>query len=34
MKNPDITVRECDYASLEDRNAIGILINASLKVRD
>jgi ribosomal protein S18 acetylase RimI-like enzyme len=28
MKNPDITVRECDYASLEDRNAIGILINA------
>ncbi|MDR2621462.1 MAG: GNAT family N-acetyltransferase [Dysgonamonadaceae bacterium] len=28
MKNPDITVRECDYANPEDRNAIGKLINA------
>jgi ribosomal protein S18 acetylase RimI-like enzyme len=28
MKIPDITVRECDYASPEDRNAIGLLINA------
>ncbi|MDR1631626.1 MAG: GNAT family N-acetyltransferase [Dysgonamonadaceae bacterium] len=28
MKNLDVTVRECDYANPEDRNAIGVLINA------
>jgi ribosomal protein S18 acetylase RimI-like enzyme len=28
MKNPDVTVRACDYANPEDRNAIGVLINA------
>jgi ribosomal protein S18 acetylase RimI-like enzyme len=28
MKNLDVTVHECDYTNVEDRNAVGVLINA------
>jgi ribosomal protein S18 acetylase RimI-like enzyme len=33
MKNPDVTVRECDYTDRDDRNAIGVLINAYIEDR-
>jgi GNAT superfamily N-acetyltransferase len=28
MENPDVVVHECDYTNPEDRNSIGVLINA------
>ncbi|MDR1524723.1 MAG: GNAT family N-acetyltransferase [Tannerella sp.] len=31
MKNPDVTVRRCDYADTDDLNAIGTLINAYIE---
>jgi ribosomal protein S18 acetylase RimI-like enzyme len=31
MKNPDVIIRKCDYANMNDSNAIGTLINAYIE---